>query len=438
MAIEAPHDIEAEEAVLGAVLFDGSLFQKLDLDRDDFYRPRDRYVFDAFSELARRGEAIDEITVGTELRRKEKLDDIGGVEFLSKLIMDAPVSVLVDHWAEIIKNTSRHRQLAAAGDMIRELGIKVSPDFGDNYSKAIEVLLALKSEKQEGLESVYDITNRYQAEFENWVDGGFQPRGVLIGFSDIDRSLGGLRPGTLTLLAARPSIGKTAFMLRCADNCAQEGLGSAFFSLEMSKVELVERLVFARARVEPQSLRGEEKTKVNTEKLKDKYKDVMALPMWIDDTASLKVRQAQSRLIRQIARDDIDIMWFDHLSLAGDEAKNEVQRIGIISKGLKAVAKICDIPVVVACQLNRDMKGRDNKRPILTDLRDSGNLEQDADIVLGLYRDEYYNPNTKDKDVMEIGFLKNRGGKANPNFKVKQAIYYEVATGFMGDLKGGE
>ena len=235
--------------------------------------------------------------------------------------------------------------------------------------------------------------------------------------------------------------------LQIAQRCAERGDTPAFFSLEMGKHDLLHRLVFAEARVNEQKLRrgNDEEKETAANVLKDKFSELMALPMWFDDTASINTQTAQLEMVQLLAKENISIMFFDHISLAGDTTKsgNEVQRIGEIMRGLKRIAKVCNIPIVIASQMSREVsKSRTDHRPRLEDLRSSGDLEQDADVVLGLYRHEYYFPKgvkgyKQDcENFLEILVLKQRMGAGNPRGGLSTGIFYDVKTGQMGDWYG--
>lgn len=443
-----PHNLDAEEAVIGAVLLDSESFKRVsDLIPSQFFRDKNQWVWQAVLAVAKKGEGINQVTVAHELSQSDRLEAIGGTAYLSNCIMDTPTSLHSEYYAGIIKKCADQRALIELGDTISDMGYSMDPEVAT--SEALEKLLALQGKTiTQELELIGDYALSHYDEFTNWIDGGYQPTGVQTGFRDLDRIIGGLKPGKLYYVCARPSIGKSTFLKNIAKNIGKRGIGSAFFSLEESKDDVYESLVFAEARVNAQrissggTLESARELKNSSDRLKDKYSELMNLPIWIDDSASLKVQKAQSKLLRILAREDIKVMFFDHLGLAGDETKsgNEVQRIGRISKGLKAIPKICNVAVVAACQLSRDVsKNRSNHRPWLEDMRWAGELEQDVDVALGLYRDEYYHPEGTNeyqherKNFMEISVLKQRRGMANPRGGVGTGIFHEVETGFMGD-----
>ena len=445
---QIPFSLEAEEATLGAMLIDDGALGKVFaiLDDQDFYRDKNRWVAETMKQLSLKNEGVNQITVAQELGRQGKLEALGGSAYLASLLANCPTSLHAEYYAKIVKRCSQQRNLIVAARTIEQMGYDgVEPDEAN--SEALKLILALKQEGAESrMQRLGDFALDYYQEFTEWIEGGFQPQGVLTGFKDLDHILGGLKAGQVCIIAGRPSMGKSQLCLQMAQRCAERGDKSVFFSLEMGKRDLLHRLVFARAKVDEQRLRRHEEERGDAaEILKDIFGELMALPMWFDDTASLNTQTAQLRMLQLLARDDIRIMFFDHVSLAGNTVKsgNEVQRIGEIMRGLKAIAKICNVPVVVASQLSREVsKTRAGHRPRLEDLRGSGDLEQDADVVLGLYRHEYYFPEgvkgyKKDcTNFLEILILKQRMGAGNPRGGLSTGIYYDVKSGFMGDWFG--
>jgi len=441
-----PHNLDAEEAVLGSMLIDPATFPKIAsvLETRDFYRDKHQLIFDVCRELNQRGEAINQITVTHKLQGSDVMNAISS-DFLSGLIMNTPTPVHAEHYARIVQRCSQKRQIIMAGQAIAELGYTSEPD--DGFTEALEKILALRQETQsEGPKPLSQIADEYYPEFDRWVKSGFGMEGLATGFRDLDRVLGGLRGGQLILVAGRASLGKTQFLNMIANHCVQRGDGVLFFSLEMPSRSIFRRLVFARARLDSYQMRQSQGGLFNDEfterevKLWNEYHQVSKLPMWIDDTPTLKVQKARARMLTLLARQDIKLMIFDHISLAGDQGDNEVRRLGVISAGLAAISKITNKPVLVACQISRALESRTDHRPRLYDLRDSGNLEQNADVVLGLYRDEYYHPegtslyDPKRRNILEVLILKQRDGRANPMGAAKIPIFYEAKTGYMADV----
>lgn len=444
-----PCDIDAEEWVIGSVLLEPkeAVAQVLEIvSPQDFYRDKNQWVMEAVQRLFELNEPINLATVVEALKKNGKIDPVGGPQYLSSLLENTPTSVYAESYAQVVKKYSRQRDIIQASEAIKQMASDGNePD--DVVSEGLEKFLSIKGEQRTGPQLYGDLALNYYDEFCKWVDGGFQPQGVLTGFRNLDRVLNGLRPGNLIIVAARPSMGKTNLMLQISKNCARNSKTPLFFSLEMSHKELIHRLVFAEARVNEQDVRGQGDLFTNaSENLKNVYGELMGLDMWIDDSPSIKTKEAQARMMSLMARQDVNIMFFDHVSLAGDVLKgeNEVQRIGTIIKGLKAISRICNVPVVVASQLSREVsKNRSDHKPWLEDLRSSGELEQNADVVLGLYRPEYYFP-ARDKDgntkpwanFLEVEVLKQRQGKANPRGHFSTGIYYDTSTGYMKDWRG--
>jgi len=443
-----PHDFEAEEWATGSVLLGSNETAARVLEiasPRDFYRDKNRFVMEAVQRLLGANEPVNPMTVAEALRKDGRIDAVGGMAYLSFLLENTPTSAHAEDYARAVRKHSRQRDIIDASEAIRSMASDGGePD--DVVSEGLERLLAIREERGTGPRLYGDLALDYYDEFCRWVDSGFQPQGVLTGFRNLDRVLNGLRPGNLIIVAGRPSMGKTQLLLQMSRNCARNGNPPLFFSLEMSHRELIHRLVFAEARVSEQEVRGRGDPFGEAERLKDIYRELMELDMWIDDSPSVKTTEAQRRMVSLMAREDVDVMFFDHVSLAGDVLRNEneVQRLGAITKGLKAISRICNVPVVVASQLSREVsKSRSDHRPWLEDLRSSGELEQNADVVLGLYRPEYYFP-AKDKDgntkpwvnFLEIEVLKQRQGKANPRGHFSTGLYYDASTGYMADWSG--
>jgi len=446
---QIPFSLEAEEATLGAMLLDdvapARVFEIV--SEKDFYRDKNCWVAGTIRQLQLRDEAINTITVAHELERGGRLEVLGGSAYLTNLLASCPTPMHAEYYAHIVKRCSQQRELIAAANAIAEMGYNgIEPSEAN--AKALRMILELKQEStRDRMQRFGDFALDYYPEFTEWIEGGFKPQGVLTGFKDLDQILGGLKPGRLCIIAGRPGMGKSQMCLQIAQRCAERGDTPAFFSLEMGKHDLLHRLVFAEARVNEQKLRrgNDEEKETAANVLKDKFSELMALPMWFDDTASINTQTAQLEMVQLLAKENISIMFFDHISLAGDTTKsgNEVQRIGEIMRGLKRIAKVCNIPIVIASQMSREVsKSRTDHRPRLEDLRSSGDLEQDADVVLGLYRHEYYFPKgvkgyKQDcENFLEILVLKQRMGAGNPRGGLSTGIFYDVKTGQMGDWYG--
>jgi len=435
-----PYDLDAEEAVVGSCLIDSEAVAKVMwLATDDFYRDKNQWVWGAILAVNKRREAVNQITVAHELEMMDRLTNIGGSAYLSNTVYNVPTSVHVEYYAQIVKKLADMRRLIDTAEDIADIGYNTPESSDDAYGQAMDKLLKSRGHTLKGgLQILGDAAMEKADDFMGWIDTGYQPTGLLTGFSRLDKVLGGLHGGDLTLLAARPAMGKTTFALNVARNLALRGISSALFSLEMNTFQLVLKLVYMTSKVDSQELRGDNPPEVAS-KLESAWAEVAGLPIMIDPTPSLKVTTAQARSMQAKATNDIKLIIFDHLGLAGDYGKNRVEKITNVSGNLKAMAKLTDLPVLALCQLSRAQRERDNKRPILEDLRDSGSLEQDADNVIGLYRHEYYYPYGDKKYVeeaenfLEALVLKQRMGKSNPRGSTKVGLYYDVKTGVMGN-----
>ena len=440
-----PMALDAEESILGSILIDSTVVNEVVniVTEDDFYRDKNQWIMAAVRRLHAKGEPCHQVSVARELG--SRLSDIGGSDYLSYLVQNVASSVHAAHYSHMVKKMSRKRDIISAMDGFSAMAYETD-DPDEVLAGAMQKILEMKQEKAGGLTLIGDYALDYKSEFDTWLDSGCQATGVLTGFTDLDRILNGLKGGQVISVFGRPSMGKSIVLLRMAKNCAARGDTPALFSLEMSKRELLHRLIFSEARVNEEIIRtsGFDSLGIR-ERVDEKYSQIMELPMWIDDSPSVKTQSAQAKMINIMARTDIKIMFFDHMTLSGNTVKggNEVQRIGDIMRGLKAIAKICNIPVVVAIQLGRDVsKTRTNHRPMLEDGRGSGDIEQDSDVVLGLYRDEYYHPygtsdyKSEHRNHLEVSVLKQRMGKANPRGGMITGLFYEGHTGYIGDWAG--
>lgn len=438
-----PADIDAEEAVIGSCLIDPRIPPLVlqILSPDDFYRDKNIWLFAAIKHCFENGEEVNEITVGNRIKQQGLVEALGGIEYISYLIERTPTSVHAESYANVVRRCSQQRRLAIITSKLSDMALEGRYDPEEVVSTGIEKLLKENTDNQnQGPRPYIDLAQDYEDDFYNWIEGGFQPQGIKTGFQKLDTVLNGLRPGNLIVVAGRPSMGKTAFLLRLARNAAFKGNPPLFFSLEMEHRELIHRLVFAETRLDEQKVRGTHSEEERQE-LRQVYQEFYSLPMWIDDSPTITTKEAKTRTLSLMAKEDVKLVLFDHIALAGDSGYHtQNERVGAISQGLKQIARTCNVPVVAASQLSRDVaKVRSDHRPWLEDLRDSGELEQNADVVLGLYRPEYYFPKAKDggqppwRHFLEVEVLKQRQGKANPRGHFSTGLYYDASTGYMTD-----
>jgi len=394
-----PHDIDAEEAALGSLIIDSAAIIKIEpiIQPQDFYSERNRWIYEACIALYRRTEAVNQITVAQELARLEKLEACGGAAFLSHLISVCPTSLDVEYYAQIIYRLSMMRKLITASDQIAAIGYQASPEVDASLDKAEDLLYNLRHGKSSrDFVSIRQILDKYfEAEplSENGEVKPSEMQRVPSGFNGLDNFLGGFQRSDLVVIAGRPSMGKTSLALNIARNAAVEHNACvALFSLEMSCESLVERLVASEARVNSRKIRLNMETPDEEKLILDAIGILSEAPIYIDDSPQVRVAEMRSKAKRLNFERSINLLIIDHLGLILSDTRvdNRVQEISYITRSLKVLARELNVPVVVVSQLSRATEQRESRKPQLSDLRDSGSIEQDADVVIFIYRDDYY------------------------------------------------
>jgi replicative DNA helicase len=396
-----PNDNDAEEAVIGSLLIDGSaIFQIADfLQPADFYFEQNQWLYEAAVALYQRDEAINQVTLAQELSRKGRLEACGGVARLSYLISVCPTSLDIEHYARIVYRLSIMRQMITTGDRIASIGYESGPDVEESMAKAEGLLFKLRRGQGKGdLTHIRQVLDKYFEELPE--ASGKEPERlpyVLSGFTGLDEFLGGLQRSDLVIVAGRPSMGKTSLALNIARNAAVEHRACvALFSLEMGRDSLVTRLVSSESGVTARRIRfGEHKSEDEERKVLDATGVLSEAPIYIDDTPMIRMAEMRSKALRLNYERGIDMVILDYLQLMQGEnnsgrGENRVQEISYISRALKALARELDAPVIAVSQLSRAVEWRASHEPQLSDLRESGSIEQDADVVIFIYRDEYY------------------------------------------------
>ena len=413
-----PQNIEAEQAVLGAMLIEKEAIARVTelLKGGDFYREAHRLIFEAMLDLYNRNEAVDMITVIELLKREDNLEKVGGIAYVTSLANSVPTAANVHYHAKIVEEKALLRQLIQTSTKIAALGYEGSEEVSQIVDQAEKMILEVSNRRIGGdftpIKSiVLDAFGKIEQLYES--RGGIT--GLATGFKDLDRLTSGLQKSDLILVAARPSMGKTAFTLNIASNVAiREKKAVAVFSLEMSKEQLVQRMLCAEASIDSQKLRIGELEDDDWTKLINAADRLSGAPIFIDDTAGISVLEMRSKARRLKVEHDLSLIIIDYLQLmqgsGGKGGENRQQEISEISRSLKGLARELGVPVVALSQLSRSVESRQVKKPMLSDLRESGSLEQDADIVAFLYREDYYNPDTENKNITEIIVAKHRNG----------------------------
>lgn len=413
-----PQNIEAEQAVLGAMLIEREAIARVleILQPQHFYREAHRLIFQVMAQLFDRNEAVDIVTVVEELRRQNKLEEAGGIAYVTALANSVPTAANVMYHAKIVEEKALLRSLITAATEIATMGYEAEQEASTIIDEAEKKILAVANRRNSRtfvpiktivLEAFQKIEQMYASK------GGLT--GVPTGFKDFDRLTSGLQPSDLILIAARPSMGKTALCLNMAQYIAiRNKMPVAFFSLEMSKEQLVQRLLCAEAPIDGQRLRCGDLAEEDWRKLVAAADRLSSAPIFIDDTPGISVMEMRAKARRLKLEHDLKIIFIDYLQLIQGgltgRSENRQQEISEISRALKSLARELNVPVVALSQLSRSVETRQVKKPMLSDLRESGSLEQDADIVAFLYREDYYDPDTDKKNITELIVAKHRNG----------------------------
>lgn len=411
-----PSSTEAEEAVLGSLLIDPeALFQVSPfLKPDDFYIQKNDWIYATILNLHERREPIDFVTVCDDLERQGRLEEIGGAAYVTQLINAVPSAIHCEAYGRIVEQAAIRRRLISAASRIAQLAYQEDQDVDLTVDRAEQALFSVSERRiTRDLAPVQEIIRRYYDRIEYLYDHQDEPLGVPTGFIDLDRLLGGLQRSDLILIAARPSVGKTSLGISVARHAADLGQHVAIFSLEMSSEQVVQRMVSAETGIDAQRLRLGGLREREWPLFVQATGRLSDLPLYVDDTPSISVLQMRTKARRLHAEHGIDLILVDYLQLmtAGDmRGESRVQEVSYISRSLKGLARELDVPLVAISQLSRAVEQRSDKRPILADLRASGSLEQDADVVMFIYRDEMYNPDTDQPNIAEVIIAKHRNG----------------------------
>lgn len=412
-----PHSVEAEQSVVGSMLMDKeAIASAMELiSSEDFYQQQYGTLFEAMTELYSEGKPVDLVTVQNRLKEKDIPPELVTVEFIRDLIMAVPTSANVRHYAQIVYEKAMMRRLIKICEGIAAscyLGKEKLDDIMEETEKSVFSLLRQGGSDMVPIsEVVLTVLDRIEKASKNKAT----VTGVASGFTDLDFKTSGLQPSDLILVAARPSMGKTAFVLNIAQHVSfKKGLSTAIFSLEMSKEQLVNRLLSMQSGVDSQKLRTGGLVDSDWDKLLEGVGVVGSSKLIIDDTPGITVSEMRSKCRKFQLEQGLDLIIIDYLQLMSGSGKrssdNRQQEISEISRSLKAIAREMNTPVIALSQLSRAVESRQDKRPMLSDLRESGAIEQDADVVMFIYRDDYYNQDSESKNVAEIIIAKQRNG----------------------------
>ncbi len=412
-----PHDIEAEQAILGSMLMDkDAVISALEkLKEEDFYREDNKEIFSAIFSLYSKSLPIDVVTVKSELVEMGSFERVGGFEYLAALPDKVPTTANVERYIKIVEEKSMLRRLIQASNELIALGYDETEDVDDILDTAEKKIFDLAQKKgTRSYFSMKDILATSLAELEKLYNQKGSVTGLTTGFIDLDLMTAGLHESDLIIVAARPAMGKSAFAINLATNAAMKANKPAvIFNLEMSKEQVANRILCSEALVDSNKVRTGKLDDEDWMKIATATSRLSEAPIYIEDTPGITVMEIRAKCRKLKIEQDIGLVVIDYLQLVqGSNKKNSSreQEISEISRSLKILAKELQVPVIALSQLSRSAEKRDDKRPMLSDLRESGAIEQDADIVFFLYRDDYYNPDSEEKNVAEVIIAKHRGG----------------------------
>jgi len=412
-----PSNVDAEEALLGSLLIDNdAIFDVASFLRPDaFYREKNKWIYECVLGLNERREPVDLITLSDELRRRNQLDEVGGEAYVIGLLNIVPTSIHAQHYGHIIEAASVRRRMISAASTIANLAFEQEEDIGVTIDRAEQALFSISEERTtRDLVAVKEVARSYLDRIEELHERGDEVIGVPTSYTDLDRLLGGLNKSDLIIIAARPGMGKTALQLAIGQAAARRyGKRVAIFSMEMSAEQLVQRMIAAETRIDSQRLRRGDLEEHEWPIFYEAVGRLSETQIFIDDTPSISPLQLRTKSRRLYSEVGIDLIMVDYLQLMQTERPygNRVQEISEISRALKGLARELDIPVIANSQLSRAVEQRNDKRPMLSDLRDSGSIEQDADVVMFIYRDDYYNHDDSERpNIAEINIAKHRNG----------------------------
>ncbi|MGH2756319.1 MAG: replicative DNA helicase [Actinomycetota bacterium] len=433
-----PHDLDAEQSVLGAMLESKEAIANVleIIEPNHFYKPAHIEIYETVLALYGRGEAVDAITVADELARRGKLESIGGKPYIHGLLEAYPTASSAGHYARIVEELAILRRLIEAGTHVQELGFSMPEDIADTLNDAEETIFNVGDKRlKDDYHEIRKLLMASMVSIEKLYERGENLTGLSSGFPDLDEMTAGFQPSNLIIVAARPSQGKSSLMNDFALAAALKNhVPTVIFSLEMSKEEVVKRFLSSEARVDAQRINKGALQEQDWTKLSAALGRLAEAPIFIDDSANISLMEMRAKCRRLKAKHGLGLIVVDYLQLMQSprRSENRVQEVSEISRSLKILARELQVPVVCASQLNRMVESRADKRPLLGDLRESGSIEQDSDVVMFIYRDEVYNPDTEARGEAELIIAKHRNG---PTGKVRLAFMNQY-TKFASIAKG--
>jgi replicative DNA helicase len=411
-----PHNVEAEEAVLGALLIDPEAIFRVStfLRPEDFFIVKNGWIYDVVLSLHERRQPADFVTVCDELENRKQLEEVGGAAYIASLINSVPTAIHVEAYGHIVERTALRRRLISAASQIATFAYEEDQNVDEVIDRSEAVLFGISQRRTaRDLVPIKQVLTDYYDRIAYLFEHRGEPLGVPTGFIDLDKLLGGLQRSDLVIVASRPGVGKTSLLLAMALTAARRYKQRvAVFSLEMSCEQLVQRLMSSETGIDSQRLRLGDLQESEWPRFVEAAGRLSDTMLFVDDTPSISALQLRTKARRLHAEYGLDLIMVDYLQLmSGDiRVENRVQEISYISRALKGLARELNLPVVAASQLSRAVEMRGDKKPILSDLRESGSIEQDADVVMFIYRDEMYNPDSELKNIADIIVAKHRHG----------------------------
>lgn len=426
-----PHNVDAEEGLLGSLLIDSDAIMRVAtfIDEKDFFIERNGWIFKAIKDLHEKGVPSDNITLSNELERRGQLMEVGGPAYLTSLINATPTSIHAEFYGRIIEQKALPRRLIDVAGKITRMAYEDQNDPDELHSRAMELIRQARGDRSNGGLKHFGEALRQQCDRADDIATNGLPVGVKSGLIDYDKKMGGFQRSDMITLIARPGLGKTSFAITCGLNAAKMGYNVAIFTMEMSSGQLAQRILSMETELDMTKIRQGELTGDELALLDVASSDLAQLPVYIDDTPAITLAYLRAEAMRIHSEVGIDLIIIDYLQLMTGDGFNRQEEVSKISKGIKQLAKELNIPIMPCAQINRQVESRADKRPQLADIRESGSIEQDSDVVIGLYRDEVYNEDTEFPNIAEAIILKHRNG---PTGKVN--LFFKKQTTKFTDL----